>query len=558
MVKKLLQGKLILLLILFIAIFFRFYDLNWDQGQHLHPDERFLTMVGVDMKLPHSFGAYLNPAVSTFNPANIKYSFYVYGIFPVVLNKLVGIAFNTDNYADFTLDGRLLSGLADLFVVVLIFKMLELFEKRYKLDHHIKYWGAFFYAIAVLPIQLSHFFAVDTFLSTFVFASLYCALRLAFTKHRRWLVLSALFFGLAIGSKVTAIFISPLLFYCFLVSYTNHGKIRNKHMLILLGDLLLFGAVSYIMGRIADPYIFQSSNFFDPRPSKLFLDNLKQLQSWSDPTAWFPPGVQWIHKLPVIFALQNLVIFGIGIGFALFVLAGIYYVIRKYRSTELLALLIWVLLFFIYQSVQVTKTMRYFLPLYPFLAIFAGIGFTLFTKHWHKVLQAVAIIVVLIWPLFFFSIYTRPHSRVTASKWIDTIIPSGSMILTESWDDALPLPLDPPTVNTYHIEEMPVFDPDSTEKWQKMNADLSKGDYLILSSNRGWGSIPTVPERYPKMTQFYKNLFAGKTAYKKVAEFTSYPSLNYLGLPISFPDDWSEEAFTVYDHPRVIIFQHQR
>jgi hypothetical protein len=114
------------------------------------------------------------------------------------------------------------------------------------------------------------------------------------------------------------------------------------------------------------------------------------------------------------------------------------------------------------------------------------------------------------------------------------------------------------TPSIYDIQELPVFDPDTQQKWDKMDSLLGQGDYLILSSNRGWGSIPTVPERYPQMTKFYHDLFAGKTDYKKVAEFTSYPSLTYLGIPITIPDENAEEAFTVYDHPVVMIFKHIR
>jgi hypothetical protein len=236
----------------------------------------------------------------------------------------------------------------------------------------------------------------------------------------------------------------------------------------------------------------------------------------------------------------------------------VYFIIRRYRSTELIIFVIWSCLFFLYQSVQITKTMRYFLLLYPFLAMFAGIGFTLLLKRWGKIVMTVAFLFVLIWPLLFFSIYTKPHSRVTASQWIERAIPDRSVILTESWDDALPLPLTPPSAKMYTMLSLPVFDPESAEKWDKMNTMLNQGDYLILSSNRGWGSIPTVPERYPRMKQFYDELLAGKTPYKKVAEFTSYPSLSYLGIPITINDDGAEEAFTVYDHPKVLIFKHMR
>lgn len=558
MIKKLFHKKILLLLIVPVAIFFRFYDLNWDQGQHLHPDERFLTMVGTAMKSPSSLGDYLNPQTSTFNPANIGYQFYVYGIFPVTLNKLLALSFNADTYGDFTILGRAISAFADLLVVLLVFKTLELLEKKHKLNQQIKYWGALFYAIAVLPMQLSHFFAVDTFLNTFVFASLYCALRLSLTQHRRWLLLSGAFFGLAIGSKATAVLILPLLIYFMVVTYAHHHQHLRKNLLAITGNTVIFGFTAYVVARIADPYLFQSSNFFDPRVSKLLLDNLKQLNAWSKPEAWYPPGVQWIHKLPVIFALQNLVFFGIGIGFALFVLAGLYFIIKRYRSTELFVFVIWAILFFLYQSVQITKTMRYFLLVYPFLAMFTGVGFTLLLKNRSILTKALAFLFVLIWPLLFFSIYTKPHSRVTASQWITMNIPNGSIILTESWDDALPLPLESPIIKTYTNLQLPVFDPDSAQKWDKMNMLLNQGDYLILSSNRGWGSIPTVPERYPQMKRFYTDLFAGRTPYKKVAEFTSYPSLTYLGISVSINDDWSEEAFTVYDHPKVIIFKHIR
>jgi hypothetical protein len=36
---------LLFVAVLLIAGYFRTVGLNWDSGQHLHPDERFLTMV---------------------------------------------------------------------------------------------------------------------------------------------------------------------------------------------------------------------------------------------------------------------------------------------------------------------------------------------------------------------------------------------------------------------------------------------------------------------------------------------------------------------------------
>ncbi len=35
---------------------------------------------------------------------------------------------------------------------------------------------------------------------------------------------------------------------------------------------------------------------------------------------------------------------------------------------------------------------------------------------------------------------------------------------------------------------------------------LSQGEYIFMSSNRQWGTIPRVPERYPLSTAYYRAL----------------------------------------------------
>ena len=57
--------------------------------------------------------------------------------------------------------------------------------------------------------------------------------------------------------------------------------------------------------------------------------------------------------------------------------------------------------------------------------------------------------------------------------------------------------------------------------------------------------------RFPMTIAYYNALFDGELGFERVAEFTSYPGL--FGL--TFPDQSAEEAFSVYDHPRVQIFK---
>lgn len=562
---KYLKHYVLLLLIVGLAVFFRFIGINWDQGQHLHPDERFLTMVGNAMKIPVSIAEYLNPSKSPMNPSNIGFAFYVYGTLPVVLNKLLAVWLNADTYSGFTLMGRALSACADIITLLFLYRIILLLEKQHHLHSLTKYAAVFFYAIAVFPIQVAHFFAVDTFLTCFILGSVYFSLRFSYFKSYPSVFFTALFFGLAVSSKINAVLIAPVIGIFFLQGLVKQFELKRSSFsidilkpqmlmkLIVIG--LLFLSVSYVTIRLCSPYLFADNNFFNPAISKTFLQNLGSLKAFDGKDTWFPPGIQWINKPPVLFSLINVAFFGLGLPYFIFVIVGSVYLFTRIRKFPFFVLFVWVLGIFFYQSIQFVKTMRYLIILYPFFAMFAGIGFVYLTKKWHSAIRIAIVIIILIWPLSFLSIYLNNHSRVTASKWIHRNLPNGSVIANEHWDDWLPISLPNFPNKQFTGEQLPVFDADTPEKWERMETILAKSDYYILTSNRGWGSIPTVPEKYPKMSQFYKDLFAGKRGFKKIAEFTSYPSLRYLGIPLTINDDWSDEAFTVYDHPKVMLFQ---
>lgn len=601
--------------ILFLGFLLRFNNLNWDNNFHLHPDERFLTMVGVASRVPETLSNYLDPATSIIKPANFGFKFFVYGIFPITINKIAAVLLNNDTYNAFAIQGRALAALADLFIIILIFKTVLILEKKYKINSSIKYWASFFYAIAVLPIQLSHFFTVDSFLNFFMFVSFYFSLRFNFERKIKYLVFGGIFLGFALSSKITAFFILPL----NLGLIGSLGQIRLIRPISLIRRIVSYLLIVYLVLRIGNPYYFQSANFLDPRPDAMFMESIKTLGSFSRPEVWYPPAVQWVHKIPIVFALINIAVFGVGILYFIFVILGVFIIFLKVRKLEFSLILFWVLFFVLYQSTQFSQTMRYFIFIYPFFAIFAASGIEylirkLNSNHSKRVsslssifhlpssiFHVLFIFLLLLWPFMFSSIYINKHTRVEASEWIYKNIPNNSLILGEYWDDPLPIPIAQAYGKSFQVELLPVFDPDTKEKWQKMNELLSKADYYILSSNRGWGSVTTVPEKYPRMSEFYNdllvpcylerserssersehnnawldfsvasplrnddgcdNLVLGKYKFKKIKEFNSFPSLCFVFRVlcfITFPDNWSEEAFTVYDHPQVMIFKREK
>ena len=149
----------LLILVLLIAAVFRFTGIEWDGNQHLHPDERFLTMVETAIQPVESIGDYFDTSSSSLNPNNQGYTFYVYGTLPIFIVRYVGEWVGMTGYDQINIVGRVLSGIFDLGTIVLVYFIAR------RLYHHprLGLLAALFSALAVLQIQVSHYFTVDNF-----------------------------------------------------------------------------------------------------------------------------------------------------------------------------------------------------------------------------------------------------------------------------------------------------------------------------------------------------------------------------------------------------------
>lgn len=552
--------QIILLFLIFVfALSLRLYGLNWDQNQHLHPDERFLTMVATDIHLPSSLTQYFNNTASPLNPYNYpQYQFFVYGTFPLFLTKTVAVILRQDNYDQITLIGRCLSAIFDSFnVFLLYFLVKKVIKNKFVI------LPSLIYTLCVLPIQLSHFFAVDTYLNTFILATFTL---LSYGNFP----LAAVTFAFALASKISAVYFVPIIFLFLLRKYLSKKHLSSAVFLTIICPLITF-----VVFRILQPYSF--SGLFRPNP--LFISNLKTLELEGSPGGYFPPSVQWLSKIPLLFSLQNIAFWGLGLPLFIIFLISIFR-IKFLKSPVIVGYsLIWILLIYFYQGSQFAHTMRYFLIIYPFVCLLAGFYLSKINR---KFISAIVILQLLI-SLGFLSIYSRPHSRVQASDWIYQNISAGSIITNEYWDDALPLNLPEGSPNIYSEITLHPYDPDSPGKIQTLMSQTNAADYIIMSSNRLWASIPKVPGLYPLTAKFYRDLFNNQLNFTLAKTIYSYPGFNlplmkncYLFGPTNYPgtnnnwftidkncrypgiylrDDTAEEAFTVYDHPQVLIFQ---
>jgi hypothetical protein len=261
---------------------------------------------------------------------------------------------------------------------------------------------------------------------------------------------------------------------------------------------------------------------------------------------------------------------------------------RAWRDGFLLS---WAFFYFLTGGAQYTKYLRYLLPLLPFLFLMAAVAFSRLlagtSRVWKSVGFACASVIGVsgfVYSVTFTSIYAHEHPWLAISRWIYQNIPAGASIAEEHWDDALPEPMQVGgqvhQYGDYHIQTLPMYDPDDSTKLQTIISTLESSDYIILASQRLYASIPRLPARYPMSTRYYRLLFSGQLGFDLVAYDRNDPSfgnvvirndtIRYAGLPtpamleVKPPGttfwDWghADESFVVYDHPLPLVFKKMR
>src|SRR3989344_4608424 len=576
------KEKIILLLIILLGAFFRFYNLNWDQGSHLHPDERAIIMFALPLHFPSSVSEFLSPQ-SPLNP-----HFFAYGNFPLYLLKGAAATLSIfdksfDSYDRINLLGRAISAVVDFGTIILLYFIgKKLFNKI------VGTLAAFFYSTSVFPIQASHFYAVDVVLTFFILLTLYQLLQFYEKPNLKNSILVGVFFGASLATKISAI---PLLsaitaaiaidFLLLIAKQPHKPRIWFPHVPRFLKRFIIDGVVilasTAIIFSILQPYAIIDFNTF-------LRQNMEQSQMTRDAFT-FPYTLQYVGKIPYLYELKNIFFWGQGPFLALLSFLGILYssiiVIKKRNDVKKSQELILVIFFWAYFLIIgrfAIGFMRYMLPVYPLLCIFAASFFlkllSLLPKNYRVLFSIFYFLFSIAWPLSFIKIYTRSNTRVLASEWISTNVKPFSRLAIEHWDDRLPLF----GQQNYNFITLPLYDPDVHFKWRLINEDLSKADYIIIASNRLYVPLQKLTDCqslsqnycYPLTAEYYKKLFNGSLGFKKVAEFSSYPKLEIPALPVlegSLPNgrNWkleindlsADESFTVYDHPKIIIFKRE-
>ena len=571
----------------------RFVGSGWDDGKHLHPDDRFISSVADNIHWPGAVG-YFRVESSELNPYNTSQGqAYIYGTLPLFATKLVATSFGDAGYGELNIVGRRLAALLDTLTIVLVFfvsiHLLDGYGRRRAVQGAIL--ASLLYAFAVTAIQHAHFFTTDAWLVFFGTLTFYLALRAIRSGtdegSRRLtplLPLLGVALGLTVACKVSgALTLLPVLLALagrslVIARWASPKEVWGRFAMALL----TVGLTAYISFRAVSPYVFAHSSWIDVTLNQYFRDALNAQKEAASGAGLSPPAYQWLLSPRGWSPLENLVVWQLGIPLGIAALVGLAVLVahigitthrwiaqrgRDLEPAEISKLTTqgmvvgFALTVFLYFGTQFVHSGRYLLPMVPLLAVAAAYGVVALTGEHARLRLGVSAVLVALTAMYavaFMHVYIAPNTRLEATDWLNEHVPAGATIANEHWDDPLPvggLWIDPATgtgaANAHRGVIVPVFDPDDQTKLRKLYDSLHSTDYYVLSSPRAWNTIGRLPDRFPLMTRFYQELFAGRLGFARAKEFTSYPQL----FGVELKDGGAEEAFSVYDHPRVMIFR---
>ncbi len=450
--------NLALLLIILLGAFLRLDGIGWDESTHLHPDERFLTLVESSLQLPDTIGEYFDTENSPLNPHNKGHGFFVYGTFPIFLVRYLAEWTGQSGYDQVQIVGRAVSTAFDLISIFIIFLIGErLFSRRVGL------LAALFGALSVLLIQHSHFFVVDPIANVFILAGILFSVRAVQTGRAMDFLLFGAALGLSLASKISTAPLAGTIALAGLVRVAQRAPSeRQVEFQRVLTYLVGAAFVSLIVFRIFQPYAFSGPGFFGLKPNPKWLANMAEIRQQQGGNTDAPYAFQWADRAPIFFTLQNMLLWGLGLPLGIMAWIGwgwaAYELVRK-RDLRHLITVVWTGAFFVWQSIGFTKAMRYQLPIYPLLGLFAA--WALF-EAWDRVqafpgvrkrlgrtfVLALGIVVVggtALWAFAFTHIYRVPFTRAAASRWIYSTIPGAVNLVIEgeTGRSLEPLPVPP-------------------------------------------------------------------------------------------------------------------
>lgn len=405
--------------------------------------------------------------------------------------------------------------------------------------------SALFFSVVVIHVQMSHFFTPDVTLVFFLIVTMYFSAGLMKTGNVRDYIYAGVAAGAGMASKYWAPAVAPLIaaHLIRLISNRTTGWKENKKLLL---SLILAGISFFILS----PYVILDAGTAIPK-----------ILWWAKKTTGEIPQIWTYHfegTIPYLFQIKDNIPWALGWPLAIISGAGFIMVLVRRRKEDIL-LASWIIVNFLLIGSWYIKSIRYILPIIPFLCLCAAALLSrLASVHRLRIAAATAGLVTFIWSatfsLAFINIYPVTHSKTQASNWIYQNIPPGSHLATD-----LSIPLGkrnglPVLFGEEQLDFTYLFESNLTpgEKERYLDEILARSEYVVIADELREYFKNAQPEHAAEKI-FLEDLFAGRKDFTLLKTFKVYPHLGKWVLK----DDGAELSFHYFDHPGIYIFKRQ-
>lgn len=498
--KEFLISRFLIILIIFLSIFTRFYKLNWGNGYFFHPDESNMAL-----------------ALSRLQIDNLNPKFYAYGQFPLYLGFFTLKILNLPtSFPDSVLILRFYSAIFSFLSIGLIYLISQkLFSQKLSI------LAAILTIFNPGLIQLAHFGTTESLLLLMFLLEIYLSIIVYQKKDNYWqYIFAGVFGGIALATKISSlIFLGPILLVT-LMKLTKQKKILPTILKILL--LTVFAFNFYI---ISSPYNLANS--------RDFLSSMKYETSVATGESQVFYTSQFKNTPPYLFQILKIFPYSSGIFQFIFAFIGLFLLIKNWRLNKDVYLywfiiLIPSLVYFLYFGQVYAKWTRFVSPLFFLFPLFSTYFISLLKS---KYFRLISIFLACLPGLYFLKIYFYPDIRITASKWISENIPASSTILSEG-GNVVDIPVFP---NNFKINNYDFYNsyPNNLSNY------LLTSNYLIIPSRRVFKNYDL---------KYHEHLFNGSLGFKEINKIS--PSYDLF-----LNSENAEETWSVFDHPTIRIFQ---
>ncbi len=524
--------------------------------------------------------------------------------------------------------GRFLTALVDTGTVLLVFLLgRRLFGARVGL------LAAALLALTVLHIQLAHFWTSDPYLTFFALAALWAMVAAQGARPREmsvdraglnqvsgaagdtaanarrlgYLLAAGVFVGLAVGSKFTAVLLfAPLAW----VALVGGGKRRWIEWAIAVAASILvfvltnpFAILDRTCAPPREPVMVGSLRLPDALTRSCYLQNLAEQNAMASGRSDLGFTRQYAGTLAYLYPIEMQIRWGMGPLLGLLAFVGLGWAIGRVatglsrvrsggsrlnprHAEPLIIPLLWVLPYFVITGSLTVKFMRYMQPVAPLLVLFGvAMLWTLRQRAARAAIVAAVLLTTALYAFAFVNLYGAEHPWNAASRWVYQNVPPGTVLLSEQWDDSLPVTMvvggQPRARQEYPNTELTWLSlPDGGDDETKLTANLellAAAEYLTVLSNRVYGVVPRLPGRYPLSSRYHQLLFDGALGYELVWADRRAPNLfgvalvpdtfgwpglrppaalaHFLTTGPSLSFGRADESFVVYDQPLTMIFR---